>query len=84
VSGDELLFVRHAVTSGLGVGLLPLFVESSCVLAKKIEPLERVLPTWVVHGAELSVVTPSGPRRPLRVTLLRDYLVEHLRVKCGE
>jgi DNA-binding transcriptional LysR family regulator len=26
VSGDELLFVRHAITSGLGIGLLPLFV----------------------------------------------------------
>ena len=35
VSGDELLFVRHAVTSGLGIGILPLFVETTCAIAKK-------------------------------------------------
>ena len=84
VSGDELMFVRNAITNGLGIGLLPLFVESSCTRAKKVEPLERVLPDWIVRGGELTVVTPSGPKRPRRVTLLRDYLVENMRTKCGE
>jgi DNA-binding transcriptional LysR family regulator len=84
VSGDELLFIRQAITNGLGIGLLPLFVEAKCAEAKKIEPLERVLPDWVVRGAELTVVTPGGPKRPRRVTLLRDYLVEHMRTACGE
>ena len=84
VSGDELLFIRQAITNGLGIGLLPIFVEAKCVEAKKIEPLERVLPDWVVRGAELTVVTPGGPKRPRRVTLLRDFLVEEMRAKCGE
>jgi DNA-binding transcriptional LysR family regulator len=83
VSGDELLFVRQAITSGLGIGLLPLFVEAKCAEAKKIEPLERVLPGWVVRGAELTIVTPSGPKRPHRVTLLRDFLYENMRESCG-
>jgi hypothetical protein len=61
-----------------------LFVEVRCAEAKRIEPLERVLSEWVVHGSELTVVTPSGPKRPHRVTLLRDYLVETMRTKCGE
>jgi DNA-binding transcriptional LysR family regulator len=84
VSGDEMLFVRQAITSGLGIGILPLFVESSCAEAKKIEPLERVLPDVVVRGAALTVVTPSGPKRPRRVTLLRDFLVERMSTKCGK
>jgi DNA-binding transcriptional LysR family regulator len=84
VSGNELLFIRHAIANGLGIGLLPVFVEASCAQAKKIEPLERVLPEWFVHGSELTVVTPGGPKRPRRVTLLRDYLVDHMRTKCGE
>jgi DNA-binding transcriptional LysR family regulator len=84
VSGNELMFVRNAIANGLGIGILPLFVEVRCAEAKKIEPLERVLSEWVVHGPELTVVTPSGPKRPHRVTLLRDYLVETMRTKCGE
>jgi DNA-binding transcriptional LysR family regulator len=84
VSGDEMLFVRQAIMNGLGIGLLPLFVESRCTEAKKVEPLERVLPDFVMRGAELVVVTPGGPKRPRRVTLLRDFLVEQMRAKCGE
>jgi DNA-binding transcriptional LysR family regulator len=84
VSGDEIMFVRQAIVSGLGVGLLPLFVESVCVYAKKVDPLERVLTDYVVRGAELTVVTPTGPKRPRRVTLLRDFLVERMSEKCGE
>jgi DNA-binding transcriptional LysR family regulator len=84
VSGNEQMFVRSAVANGLGIGILPLFVEARCAAAKKVEPLERVLPDWVIHGSELTVVTPTGPKRPHRVTLLRDYLVENMRTKCGK
>jgi DNA-binding transcriptional LysR family regulator len=84
VSGNELMFVGNAITNGLGIGILPLFVVGRCAEARKRAALERVLPEWVMPGAELTVVTPSGPKRPHRVTLLRDYLVENMRAKCGE
>jgi hypothetical protein len=41
-----------------------------------------VLPDYAVRGAELQVVTPSGAKRPHRVTLLRDFLIESLGSRC--
>ena len=82
VSTDEKLFVWQAVRSGLGIGLLPLHAVSACTEHLKIEPLVRVLPDYAVRGAELHVLTPSGPKRPHRVTLLRDYLIQSLGVRC--
>ncbi|HEY3494074.1 MAG TPA: LysR family transcriptional regulator [Polyangiaceae bacterium] len=82
VNADEMLFVRQAVGAGLGVGLLPVLVESACPEKKKGEPLSRVLPDYSVAGADLTIVTPSGPKRPKRVTLLRDFLVEQMGQRC--
>jgi hypothetical protein len=42
------------------------------------------LPDYAVRGVDLAVVTPSGPKRPRRVTLLRDFLVEQLSQRCPE
>jgi DNA-binding transcriptional LysR family regulator len=78
VNADEVLFVRTAIAAGLGIGLLPILVESACAEKKKTDPLRRVLPDYAVRGADLAIVTPSGPKRPRRVTLLRDFLVEQL------
>jgi DNA-binding transcriptional LysR family regulator len=78
VNADEVLFVRTAIAAGLGIGLLPILVESACVEKKKTDPLRRVLPDYAVRGADLAIVTPTGPKRPHRVTLLRDFLVEQL------
>jgi DNA-binding transcriptional LysR family regulator len=82
VNADEMLFVRQAIHAGLGIGLLPVLVESACVEQRKVEPLQRLLPDYFVSGAELAVVTPAGPQRPKRVTLLRDFLVERMSVRC--
>src|SRR5687768_16730971 len=84
VNVDEMLFVRQAVGAGLGIGLLPTIVVAQCARANTLEPVERVLPEFSMRGAELAVVTPSGPKRPRRVTLLRDFLVEHLAPRCGK
>jgi DNA-binding transcriptional LysR family regulator len=78
VNADELLFVRTAIAAGLGIGLLPILVESACTEKRKADPLQRVLPDYAVRGADLAVVTPTGPKRPHRVTLFRDFLVEQL------
>jgi DNA-binding transcriptional LysR family regulator len=82
VSTDEPLFVGQAVQSGLGIGLLQLHGVNMCTEGGKIAPLVRVLPEYAVRGAELQVVTPSGAKRPHRVTLLRDYLIDRLTTRC--
>jgi DNA-binding transcriptional LysR family regulator len=82
VSVDEMLFVRQAIVAGLGVGLLPLLTESACQEKRKLDPIVRVLPEHTLGGADLTLVMPAGPKRPKRVTLLRDFLLERMRVRC--
>lgn len=82
VSVDEMLFVRRAVEVGLGIGLLPNLAAAACLGAPY--PLERVLPEFGLGGVEITVVTPSGPKRPRRVTLLRDFLVQSLAPRCEQ
>jgi DNA-binding transcriptional LysR family regulator len=83
ISVDEMLFVRQAVGLGLGIGMLPTLVIGSCERAKPLEPVERLLPElWGAGGGDVTVVTPSGHKRPRRVTLLRDFLVARLGERC--
>jgi DNA-binding transcriptional LysR family regulator len=82
VNVDEMLFVRQAIGAGLGIGLLPTIVIASCARVGVLEPVERVLPELSMGGADVAVVTPSGPKRPRRVTILRDFLVERLAPRC--
>jgi DNA-binding transcriptional LysR family regulator len=82
VNVDEMLFVRQAIGAGLGIGLLPTIVIASCARGGVLEPVERVLPEFSMGGADVAVVTPSGPKRPRRVTILRDFLVERLAPRC--
>lgn len=80
---DEMLFVRQAVGVGLGIGLLPTIVIATCARVSTLEPVERVLPEFSMEGGgEVMVVTPSGAKRPRRVTLLRDFLVQRLASRC--
>jgi DNA-binding transcriptional LysR family regulator len=82
INVDEILFVRQAVGAGLGIGLLPSVVIGSCRHAAQLAPIERVLPDLHQGGGDVSIVTPSGHRRPRRVTLLRDFLLERLSARC--
>jgi DNA-binding transcriptional LysR family regulator len=82
VNVDEMLFVRQAVGAGLGIGLLPTIVIATCQRVGVLEPIERILPEFSMGGADVAVVTPSGPKRPRRVTILRDFLVERLAPRC--
>jgi len=82
VNVDEMLFVRQAVGIGLGIGLLPTIVIATCKRVGSLDPIERILPEFSMGGAEVAVVTPSGPKRPRRVTLLRDFLVQRLAPRC--
>ena len=82
ISVDEMLFVRQVVGSGVGIGLLPSIVIATCRRVGSLDPVERILPEFTMGGAEVAVVTPSGPKRPRRVTLLRDFLVQRLTPRC--
>lgn len=82
VNVDDMLFVRQAVGVGLGIGLLPTIVIATCKRVGSLDPVERILPEFSMGGAEVAVVTPSGPKRPRRVTLLRDFFVQHLTPRC--
>jgi DNA-binding transcriptional LysR family regulator len=84
VNVDEMLFVRQAVGVGLGIGLLPTIVIATCNRVRTLEPVERILPEFSMSGADVAVVTPSGPKRPRRVTLLRDFLVQRLSPRCEQ
>ena len=82
VNVDEMLFVHQAVGAGLGIGLLPTIVIASCKRVDALDPVERILPEFTMGGADVAVVTPSGPKRPRRVTILRDFLVQELAPRC--
>lgn len=84
VSVDEILFVRHAVGAGMGIGLLPTIVVGTCARVRELEPVERILPDFSMPGGEVAVVTPTGHRRPRRVTLLRDFLLERISARCQQ
>jgi len=75
VMADELGFIRRAVEKGMGIGLLPVLVEARCNEHARAEELVRVLPEYANVGGSLYVVTPPLEHAPLRVTLLRDFLI---------
>jgi DNA-binding transcriptional LysR family regulator len=72
VSADDFAFVLPTLEAGLGVGILPLFI------GERAASLERVLPRYRLFGAPLHVVMPSASFVPARVTIVRDFLVDHL------
>jgi DNA-binding transcriptional LysR family regulator len=84
VNADETLFVRQAVAAGMGIGLLPVLVSPRCARQERAASIERVLPEYALTGEVLHIVVPAGSKRPRRVTLLRDFLVERLTQRCRE
>jgi DNA-binding transcriptional LysR family regulator len=72
VAADDLQFVRHLVAAGAGIGVLPFAPGSAEVTDPR---LSRVLPDYVIRGPRLYVVVPSAKTLPLRVTLLREFLL---------
>jgi DNA-binding transcriptional LysR family regulator len=75
LSVDHLAFVARAAAAGMGLALLPTPLVRGFGVGKS---LEVVLPEYSVRGAALHVVLPSSAFVPIRVALLRDFLVERL------
>jgi DNA-binding transcriptional LysR family regulator len=77
LGSDDFSFNARAITAGVGIGVLPLFIGSRC--SAVAHDLERVFPKYTVGPAgQLHVVMPSASFVPARVTVVRDFLVEHL------
>jgi DNA-binding transcriptional LysR family regulator len=71
-----MTFVLRAVAAGLGLGMLPLFFQSSCAERDKIV---RVLPDHAIDGGSIYVVAPTMRHEPARVALFREFLVTSLK-----
>lgn len=74
IVGDDILFVREAVSSGMGLGMLPTVTVREHIAAGKIT---RVLPRLSFQLGAIYLMYPKAPRVPRKVTALRDHLVEH-------
>ena len=77
LGSDDYSFNARAITSGIGIGMLPLFIGNRC--GAVAAELERVLPKYTAGPTgQLHVVMPSASFVPARVAVVRDFLVEHL------
>jgi DNA-binding transcriptional LysR family regulator len=72
MSADEFSFVRAAVLSGVGIGLIPSFLCAGAVDSGRLTP---VLPEHFLPTPPLNLVYPSARYLPHRVAVFRDYLV---------
>jgi DNA-binding transcriptional LysR family regulator len=75
---DEMFFLREAIRSGAGLGLLPTFIADPLVSSGDLVP---VLPRWAIRSGSIWFVSPSAKQMPKKVILLRDLITETLRVR---
>lgn len=73
ISTNDMHLARQLVEQGAGVGPLVFSPGDRPGLGKS---LVRVLPDYIVEGPSLFVATPSRKSQPLRVRLLREFLIE--------
>lgn len=73
---DDFGALLELSRAGAGIAVLPLFLVARDVASGA---LVRVLPEIAFRGAPLSLVTVVERPLPARVSVLRDFLVEHLR-----
>ena len=76
---DDLLFVRDAVRSGAGLGLLPTFVAEEDVVSGR---LVRILPRFERPAGYLHIVTPAAKHVPRKVTAFRELVLELLKARA--
>jgi DNA-binding transcriptional LysR family regulator len=74
VEADDLLFIQRLISTGTGIGPVPLFF-SACASEAELDGLRRVLPKWAMRGPGLSIVAPSARQEPRRVKLFREALL---------
>src|SRR6266545_4443268 len=79
----EMSFAVDAITTGIGIGLVPNiylgWMIKGGMRRSGGHDLVRVLPDHGVVASQLSLVSPTTAYEPTRVGLLRDFLTERLR-----
>lgn len=73
---NDLILLRHAVLSELGIASLPAFLCKSDLAEGR---LIEVLPGWQTADMSFYALFSDPKTVPVRVRSLIDYLVEHLR-----
>ncbi len=76
VSVDDFTFLRSAVLSGVGIGLLPCFMDTP---SRDGSRMVRLLPDHANRGGPIHLVYPSARYVPHRVAVFRDYLLATLK-----
>lgn len=72
VAADDMQLAQQLVEHGAGIGTLIFAPGMRTTLHRG---LVRVLPAYIVQGPRLYVATTSKKNLPLRVTLLREFLI---------
>lgn len=72
ISADDMVLARQLVECGAGIGTL---VFAPGVRSALEAGLVRVMPEYIVQGPLLFVATLSRKNLPLRVRLLREFLI---------
>jgi DNA-binding transcriptional LysR family regulator len=73
VGADDFCFVRSAVLSGAGIGLVPMFMAHD---KQKEGTLVRVLPEWAWRDGAFYLVHASGRHVPRKIAVFREFLIE--------
>jgi DNA-binding transcriptional LysR family regulator len=73
---NDLILLRQAVLSGLGIAALPAYICKHDLAAGR---MVEVLPDWRTPGVSFYAVFPKHEVVPLRARAFIDFLVEQLR-----
>lgn len=76
---DEMFGIYAAIRSGLGIGLLPLYLHG---MATEQQSLVRVLPDYVAEEHVLQLATPAAHYVPSSVRLLSEAIMEEVVCRC--
>ncbi len=81
LAGSDFPFVRNAALLGAGIALMPL---GACFDDLRSGELVGILHEHQGIEGAIHLVYPSASYLPLRVAMLRDFLLEHLKVPSRE
>lgn len=72
---DDIFFVREAVRSGAGIGVIPTFLVDKDLARGR---LVTVLPQYHTLAAHVYIIRPGTREVPRRVRIFSDFLLEYL------
>lgn len=73
---NNAVAIRDSLAAGAGIGLCPAWLVDDLLDAGQ---LVKVLPEWRGEAQQVSLLSPSRRYRPVRVTLLMDFITSAVR-----